>query len=379
MQPEPSQALRAFAVRNGFGSPFTAVDDVWRKYFEPTFNSCHRLWDAARGSTNQAGDVFDFELGLVDRKTYPNAICGYDGDCHHILLYHTLPMCLLEFFYRLLCFRVVLPDIGHVSGNFDGRGDLRAPPGFSIFSGEVRVGSIEEVQELLGPRSLERQNVALELYTYALQYVVEHEMSHAMLGHVHYVQRELGLGVVNEFTMRRAGRESSKLQLYSFLEGQADKGSSFRVISDPFIERTRSANESSSIDQVRRRVLAGAFLGVFWIVTDILRTNGDMSAYKAWTNHPSSLARALAYVLMPLTNSRRFPPKIEASMRQGTVLACEDLLKLADDAGLFRPFRWLVKPEMYGTLIEPHVLADKEQGALRQKLKQYKYSNLPEL
>ena len=316
----------------------------------------------------------------MENKNLPNAVCGYDDGSHYILIYHTLPMFLLEFFNRLLCNGEVLRDVGkaveEVSGASKG---FRSPPGFSIMSGEAKIAHIDEVVSVFGPRSPERRALALTLYQYAMQFVIEHEMAHAVNGHVHFAIKELHLRSIDESTFRARSDRSTNDRTYGFLEGMADKGSYFTVISGPILQRMHtpfqvlSSGDQQLVEEVKLKILAGAFLATFWMISDVIATGGDVSSAELWNDHPSSLARALAFCAMPVAQGQLLPVEVQFFLDKGTELAWQELDRLRQASGLFRPFGWLWRKDMYSSVYEPTILPETESKALasldRQKWK----------
>ena len=380
MQPEPSVELVAFAQRLGAGRPFVADEHVWRTYLEPSFEPAERQWSPLRGTTNRAGFRFDFELALVENRGMPNAICGHDGGKHCVLIYHTLPMCLLEYFSRLLHSTLILPDIGPVADDAHGKETLRSPPGLAIMSGELRIQHLDDIVDRCGPRAAERRLTALKLFHYAMQFVIEHEMAHAVNGHAHYAREHLGLRDIHESIFRVSSHAPQVGREFSYLEGSADKGSYFSVIGGPLLKKMHlpyqviSTGDTHLVEAVRLQILAGALLAVFWMICDVWTDTGlDKKAYETWTDHPSSLARAMGFTLMPLAQATRLPPEIGYFIEKGTELAAKDLVALSNQWGLFRPFRWLTRKDMYATIFQPYDLTPAEAQVVNQKLEQFRY------
>jgi hypothetical protein len=381
MQPPPSPLLLEFAQRLGCGRPIVANEYVWRTYLEPGFTHAHRQWNSLVGTANQAGFRFDFELALVENRSLPNAICGHHGTKHCILIYHTFPMFVLEYFSRLLNSRWILPDVGKLSDEASNRTAMfRSPPGFGIISGEVRVQHLDDIIDVCGPQCSERRLVALKLFHYAMQFLIEHEMAHAVNGHVHYAREHLGFREINESVFRASSHEQRLGREYAFLEGGADKGSYFSVIGGPLLKRMHtpyqvmSSGDVHLVTEVRLQILAGALLAVFWMICDVWTNTGlDMKAYEKWNDHPSSLARALGVTLMPLVQAEQLPPEVQYFIRKGTELAAKDLIELSNRWALFRPFRWLVRDDLYATIFQPHDLSPAEAQEVIQKLERFRY------
>jgi hypothetical protein len=381
--PLTSRQLTEFA--SAYGPPIRVEAATWQTYLAPSFSDCENHWKRLKGAQNAAGDVFDFEIALIEKKALPNALCGYSGDRHCILVYHTLPMFLLEFFCRLLCHKNVLPWCGDPSNevSWSERG-FNSPPGFGIINGEAKVGSMDDVMATFGPKCLSRTAMALKLYRYAMQYVLEHEMGHAFNGHVHYAKANLGLSTVDEHAFRIAEHSSDVDRLiYCFLESQADKGSYYRVVSFPTQNRmhtpyqTLSSQDESVLQDTKARIFAGAFLAVYWMITDVVTNSNDLKSYSAWTDHPSSLARALAFVLMPLAQQESLPPEVGFFVRRAVEEASQELIELANTIGYFRPFRFIGREDMYDEVYRKNTLQEPDLNAVMEQLQRYRYSIAP--
>ena len=380
--PEPSEKIKKFAETMSHGTVIVPDTGVWQRYLEPCFTNTHRIWDRLRGTPNKAGDRFDFELALVENKNLPNAVCGYEDGTHFILIYHTLPMFLLEFFNRLLCNSAVLNDVGNASEEVSGASKgFRSPPGFSIMSGEAKITQIDELVSVFGPRSPERRTMAFTLYRYAMEFVIEHEMAHAVNGHVHFAINELQLRGLDESIFRSRSDQAAEDRLYAFLEGMADKGSYFTVISGPILQRmytpfqVLSSGDNQLVEEVKLKILAGAFLATFWMISDVVASGGDASSAELWNDHPSSLARAIAFCAMPVAQGQLLPEEVQFFLHKGTELAWKELNGLRHASALFRPFGWLGRDDMYSSIFEANMLAERESKATVNRLEHYRYRN----
>jgi hypothetical protein len=378
--PPAIRELAQYAEKNDHGRVFMPDASVWQRYFEPSFSKAYQRWNRVRGTRNLAGYSFEFEIALTEKKVLPNAICAYDTNSHYVLLYHTLPMYLLEFFNRLLCSSSLLENIGDAQHEVscEDKG-FHSPPGFAIHCGEANPRHIDEIIDIFGPRCPKRRDVAFELFQYAMEFVIEHEMAHAVNGHAHYVERDLGVRDIREATFRNSGQGPGEYRVRSHFEGQADKGSYFSVIARPLLDRLHtpyqviSSGDTALISEVRQKILAGALLGVFWILTDLLFSNWGHAAYETWGDHPSSLARGLGFALMPDAQAKLLPPELGFFMHEGSRLACAELLKQSEISGLFRPFQWLRRTDMYSVLFEPNILSDVENQHIVSHLEKYRY------
>jgi hypothetical protein len=378
--PPAIQELARYAEKNDHGRVFMPDASVWQRYFEPSFSKAYRCWNRGRGTRNLAGYSFEFEIALAEKKVLPNAICAFDKNSHYILLYHTLPMYLLEFFNRLLCSSNLLEDIGDAQHEVSCKDKgIHSPPGFAVHCGEANPRHIDEIIDLFGPRCPKRRAVAFELFQYSMEFVIEHEMAHAMSGHAHYVEKELGLRDLREVAFRNSGQGTQDDRVRSLFEGQADKGSYFSVVSRPLLNRMHtpyqviSSGDAALISEVKLKILAGALLGLFWMLTDLLLSNGNHAAYETWGDHPSSLARALGFALMPVAQAELLPPELGFFIHKGSSLACAELLKQSETLGLFRPFQWLNRKDMYSLVFEPNLLPDTENQRVVSHLEKYRY------
>jgi hypothetical protein len=379
--PIPSKAFREFVNSKEHGPAFDSDEDVWNRYFAPSFDPSYKRWNGTRGRRNGLGYEFDFEIGLVSNKGVPNAICDSDAGGHFISVYHTVSMCLLEFFFRLLSSKRVLPNIGTTDDEieWEDRGYV-SPPGFAVMRGEATIKHIDDLARIFGPQCPIRRQTALDLYKYALHFIIEHEMGHAVSGHVHYVKQQLGLKSIDEAALRFSSvNPANQGKVFSHLEGLADKGSYFTVISAPILDRMYapmvglSSGDTGLIDETHLKILAGAFLAVFWMISDIVDKNGDMNAYKEWYDHPSSLARGIAFTLMPSVQTEALPPEIGFFVKKATLEAGKELIRLSDVSGYFKPFRWLVKEDMYSAVFKQKVTTAEEASVVNEQLALYRY------
>jgi hypothetical protein len=377
---QPSHAFIQFSESRNFGRAFAPDASVWSRYFESSFSRSNRRWNSLRGVRNRAGYSFQFELGLTENKALPNAVCSRDQVSHYILIYHTLPMFLFEFFNRLLCSREIIEEVGDAQREIScEQKGFHSPPGFGIMFGEAQIRHFDEIADVFGPRSPERLDLAHRLFQYAMEFVLEHEMAHAVNGHVHYAQEEFRLQNLDEIAFRSFGEREAKHRLYAFFEGMADKGSYFTVVNDPILERMHtpfqvlSSGDTELISEVQFKILAGAFLAVFWMISDVLREKGDIKAVEIWDDHPSSLARAIAFALVPKAQTSILPDEIRFFVDRGSSLAWKELLKQSEINGLFRPFRWLGREDMYSSIFQSNVLSEDESRGITDKLRFYRY------
>jgi hypothetical protein len=380
LPPNPSDRISRFSESRNHGPVITPDVTEWKQYLGPCFANAHRIWDRLRGTTNEVGNRFEFELGLVENTNRPNAVCGYDDGSHYVLIYHTLPMFLLEFFNRLLWDANVLSDIGDSAAEIGhARNGFLSPPGFAILFGEAKIRHMDEIVSTFAPRCPERAALAFTLYSYAMQFVVEHEMAHAVNGHVHFASAELKASDIDESAFRAFSDGSKIDRTYTYLEGMADKGSYFSVISGPIVRRMHtsfqvlSSGDEALVSEVKLKILSGAFLAVFLMISDVVAKGGDVSAAEVWNDHPSSLSRALAFCAMPITQAELLPAEVGFFLSRGTRLAWQELSKLEQTSSLFRPFGWLGREDMYSRVYEPNILEDPEAQVLVSHLERYRY------
>jgi hypothetical protein len=378
--PPTIKELALFAETYNHGRFFMPDLAVWERYFEPSFSRTYRGRQRGRGTTNAAGYRFDFEIALTENKVLPNAVCAYNNNCHYILVYHTLPMYLFEFFNRMMCSRGFMEDVGDSQHEIScAEKGFHSPPGFAIHCGEVNVTHMDQIADKFGPRCPRRREVAFELFQYAMEFVLEHEMTHAVNGHIHYLEEENGLKDIREMASKDSPQSSVRSEVIALFEGQADKGSYTSVIARPLLNRMHtpyqvmSTGDTHLVAEVKNKILGGALLGMFWMLTDFLFSGGDVTAYETWGEHPSSLARALGFALMPSAQAELLPPEVGFFIWQGSKLACTELLKQSDSSDLFRPFGWLRKDEMYSTVFEPNELPADEQQLVVSRLEKYRY------
>lgn len=364
-----------------FGPTFGIHASVWAKFFEPSFSEIERRWSPLVGYRNEAGDEFDFDIAFVERKDFANAVCGQSKGHHFIVMYHSVSIFLLEYFGRLMCHRAFLSDIGDAGSEttWEEKGHTSFP-GFGIWNDEAKVKSLDGILEVFGPKCPIRQQVALQLYRYAIEFIFEHEMGHAVGGHLRFAETYLGVRSIDEAQFRaHADGSGSKDKIRSYLESAADKGAIFNLVNWPLVKRIRTpyAIISSTDDHLVRdttlRILACSLVGAFWMFTDVNSSGGDLNSHLIWTSHPSSLVRTLAPVLLPIVPPRGIPEEVEFFATKGAIAASQELLRLADEEGIFRPLRHLLHSDIYKDYIAQFDLTEAEAAEVNQRLSPFRF------
>ncbi|WP_422356802.1 hypothetical protein [Roseivirga pacifica] len=364
-----------------YGKIFSCDDTVYEKYLKPSVSFALKNWNNYIGKENSLGLKFDFELGIVENKSLPNAICGFNGHKHIILMYHTFPIFLLEFFYRLLCNERVLKHKGNTL-DYDKKfhSHLKSPPGFSILSGEVQIKHIDDISNKLAPLCAIRKEIADKLYHYAMVLIWEHEFAHAINGHVHFVQNNLSSNSLNEKYLNSSNLLNVNRAI-SYIEMSADKGASFNLVVGDLYKKSKTAfeiisNSEEFIFDYSLKILAGSFLSLFWMLSDVVDSNGDFKSIDYWTDHPSSLARAINFTLSPITQCESLPldEELKYIVKKATEFCYVELINLGNDWGICRPFNWLNRKDMFSKVFhEKHRLSNIETEELISKLKKYRY------
>jgi hypothetical protein len=383
-RPEPSHRFLEYS--KPFGTPLQADDSVWERYLQPSIHASLADWQGLLGSKNGIGDAFDLEVGYVERKSLPNAICGYHQGLHMVLMYHTFPIMLLELFSRLLRNFNVLSDIGDAkAGMCEPIDRFSAPPGFAIVTGEVSIQHIDNIAEIFGPSCPTRRAAVLELFNSAMILIWQHEISHAVNGHVLYAREEMSVRDIDEQKFNTYQSRTSDDPIRSFMEAQADAGATFSHVLWPLLRRMRFPSFLSS-DQVpalrqdiKLKILSMAFLSWYWMMLDVLQAQSDLNAIDTWTDHPSSLARALARVLMPAAQASHLALAEEAVwiVEHACADAATELLRVSDEWEVFRPFRWLSRPDMYSSVFAKHDHSDTKRRDFTARLSKYRYLHQP--
>ncbi|MFI4893287.1 MAG: hypothetical protein ACIAQ0_07625 [Phycisphaerales bacterium JB058] len=372
----PSERFKSFSQWHG--QPLPMHVSVWANYLQPSLVASLEQWARLKGTTNSQGDAFDIELGFVERRRLPNAICGWAGGAHVILMYHTMPMMLLELCYTMMRNADVLRDVGEPAAPGHTT-DFLGVPGFELVTGSQKVGGLGEIADLFGPACPERRAAALEMYHSAMRFVWEHEISHAVNGHVHYLKNHLGTAEIDESVLHDSRTMSEKQKILCYLESQADAGAAFTCVVAPIRAKIIFPNFLSSdqvpglVRQCRLRIVSIALLAWSWMVGDVMRADGDVRAAETWTGHPSGLVRSLSAVLRPLAQSSLVGEEIEYIVHQACEAATCDLLSLADLSPVFRPYRWLIRDDMYVNLIADYDLNESKRNEVNQELAAYRY------
>ena len=383
MSSQPIFSNRFIEFSKQYGKLFQPDDSVWSFYLEPSIRACESNWQPARGFKNASGDSFDFELGYIECKDIPNALCGYNQGLHILLMYHTFPISLLELFNTLLCHEEILSDVGDPKAEKNHYvHNLTSPPGFAVFTGEVHINHIDDVIRIFGPNCPHRRSTAFALFQSCLNLVWEHEMAHAVNGHVLYLQRELGFETIDALEFRSLDEHTNKKRIYTYMEMSADKGACFSNIVGPILKYSLqpfsmiSSNDINLIKSVELKMLAGAFFSIFMMLTDAFIAHGDVQASEIWDDHPSSLARALHFVLEPISQANlNIPLEVSYIVKHAAEEAAKELIQIGNHWGLFRPFRWLAYNNMYDTVFSQHELPEDERRKLQDCLERYRYSH----
>jgi len=239
---------------------------------------------------------------------------------------------------------------------------------------------MDEVISVFGSCSRERRDMALRLYYFAMQFVIEHEMGHAVAGHGQFAAEELCLPEINESEFRARSDSSTSNKIYAFLEERADYGSYFTIINYPVLRYVQTDHQEQPherkaiIEEVKLKILAGASLAVFWMLCDVMEANGDVTAHEVWNDHPSSVARAISFCTTPIIAAQnKLSKAVSDIVEQGVYAAWDELFKLAGTSGLFRPFLQLRQLDLHESVYAGRELERSEAEAILRKLERYKY------
>lgn len=355
------QSDRFVRLASHVGEPFDAHDSALERYLLPSLRRCSDNWSPLKGAKNNRGDSFDYELGYVVRKQMPDARIELHDGVHIVAVYHSMVFALLEYCHRLFSDPAFLPDIGEPELGPVTKGlTLSAAPGHAIFAGQISISHVDDIR-LLGSVCAERQAAALQLFHLALQFVWEHEMAHAVLGHLLFLREHSAKSSVGLAEIRQALDDGTTDDIWPYIESQADDGAAFSVIVGPIIRFTKrpyavisSADEELARD-VRFRFLAAALLSHFLMLWDIGTAGNDPYAIEASGDHPSTLSRALAALLRSGQNIEHHRD-LEAAwilIERGRLKASQDLVDYSSENELFRPFRWLLRND-----VAPRLFAD---------------------
>lgn len=255
-----SESFIRYAQNNG--DLFTADVDVYNKYFKPSISRCENRWSNHRGYKNDAGNSFEFELGLIENKNFPNAICAFDGTKHIIMMYHTFPLMLLELFGRMLTNEKFLSGVGNPKLSPNYLSTYRSAPGFAVLSGEVKINHVDELMTIFGPHCEVRREIAFRLYHYAMESIWEHEMTHAIHGHVHFCAA-LNLRNLNECYIHRPD-VIEKNAAFQFAEMVADRGATFSLVISELYHKFYRSFAVTSNDAKRSWIARFEFLPDRW-------------------------------------------------------------------------------------------------------------------
>ena len=368
-QPEPSKRLVDFA--RPYGRCFTTEETTWKEILGPSLVAADQHWARFKQYQNQFGDVFDFELAYIENKSFPNALCGHDHGSHFCLTYHTTPMVLLEFFNRLLSDPFTLRSIGEPAKESGRFGNVKKVPGYSVFSGETKISQVWDVITVFGPKCPLRRSAAMDMFHFAMSLCWHHEIAHALNGHVQFVGGAQNLPLYAQNRSETYGLTEKEL---CFLEKQADSGAMFAFIVSPLLDVPIAVTPEDAdwrMKMTAQRIMAGALMCWTWAIPA-----DALAGYGAWTDHPSTLSRMLYYVLSPSGMGKKLPPQGEKILKEASSIAFNELISLAQ-VGLFRPFNWLRKDDMWEKIFSSFVLSEEERSTLIKKLTPYRFAKPP--
>jgi hypothetical protein len=377
MNTSPSHYSKEFYnYAENFGTPFIPDQYVWNKYLAHSYISCVSNWMPHKKYTNLYGKEFNFELGYVESKNLPNAICGYEENKHVILMYHTFPLMLLEFFHTLLCNKNILTQFGDInSRKNDTVNGLSSIVGFSILTGEVKIKHIDDIEKIFGSNCPIRRQIAFQLYHYAMEFLWEHEVSHVFLGHLHFIQQHIGIESIDE-THFNSINNINNMRIFSQLEFSADRGALFNVIIRDLMSYDQRVEMDKKISETGLKVFSCALLGLFFMLSDVVNSGGNMNSINHWGDHPSSLSRALNLVLS--IGVHKYPNQnVNQILEKSRNFAAIELVKISDEWGIFKPFRHLGMEGSFDKIFTPNILSSEENKQLNSILSNYVYLTPP--
>jgi hypothetical protein len=356
------------AFAKNFGEPFVMDQTIYDKYFAPSINHLKR-YNISNGNTNSYGQKMDVELGLVMHKKNPNAYCAYHEEKHFICIEHLFPVALLEFLHRLMANPGFLPDLGDTSWDrkLVRKKHSSAMPGFEIISGYMPIKSMDEIGEIYGTLCLERIKATMLLYEHAMSFLYAHELCHSLMGHVLFVNQNLGVTSLEENYAKDNNDDFTRICCY--LEQHADNGAAWNTIGWPVSGLNDKRTFDNKVSDATFRILGSSLLLYFLAMTDINLSKGDQDSIYKWDDHPSSAARAIGITMTPMTQIPSYNRDFKAIIDQASLTARIELLRLANADALFGPYNWLLKDDISPILENQSQLSPERKREVEAEIK----------
>lgn len=229
--------------------------------------------------------VENYSLNALAYKEPPYRLVG---------LYSGTPMFLLRLILSILGSPSSFPEIGQLQLE-KGR---ELDPDW-LFAGNVLGVPIYGYP--LSPNDTKRSTFAALLFQKALSFVIAHEISHLVCGHLDFLSQEHGLSVLWE--LDQAGGDENQGLLLQILETDADRTAAWALA--PFMDNNRlriSKDDQDSWNSVEAWLLA-VFITMTYLGYTHKYSFGDFSR-----NHPRPMARFVSFThhlmfnVLPLRN-----------------------------------------------------------------------------
>ncbi|MGA8730974.1 MAG: hypothetical protein WB608_19620 [Terracidiphilus sp.] len=238
------------------------------------------------------------EYSFIEVKDFPQGIVSKEGDINCAALYHTYPLCLLEFYGILASNPAVLSFIGdptlETSRNFYLGGN---PAGFQHWANDFRrITSWEDLVPAFLPKGDARCDLAFYMMHIALRFLWFHELGHILDGHVEYLIEQKGYAEI--YFHMRGKREQivDDLEARS-LEVIADTVASQLLLKGIFDHEDSFMPEPVKALDLTDRLLVNltAITALCWFMfareAQVAIERGSKGSLFEWTSHPSAIGR----------------------------------------------------------------------------------------
>jgi len=237
------------------------------------------------------------EFSYIEVKDFPQGIVRKEGEVNCAALYHSYPLCLMEYFGILLSNPHVLSFIGDASQEsgkpFYSNGN---PAGFQHWARETKLAFWATLTGEYFPTDPARQSTAFYLMHIALRFLWFHELAHILDGHLEYVMSKLKLSEVCLHSSDGIERFHKDAELRG-LELIAD------VVACQLLLRGLFKHDDDFMPEVIKNLPRAEQLLVtltaimslcwFWFAPDASVTVelGGQANFYEWSDHPSNIAR----------------------------------------------------------------------------------------
>lgn len=237
------------------------------------------------GLRSERGDTLRLECGFLQDFRF-NGVSGVENGRHCCALDANLLGAMLDLAMTALSVGDVLPDVGDADSEDTERVRERNWPMGYALANAAGLDDRRPIDRLTLPKDIDRRRCGVYLQQVALDLLWRHEIAHALLGHVAFVNERLALRVLNE--RPRGGRSFDVLPL----EVEADKHALLSCLDSASQDAAPFQPEGLALSAEERRrctVLAANLVLWFWAYLEGADRASDPDVETAETHPPPGL------------------------------------------------------------------------------------------